>query len=486
MYQARGDTRLARQLVNIAFVVDVLLLFVTACTFATTNWSVVDVFALLVSVAVGCYAWRAGLPFEWLLERKFKAVCNGVGMKAVSTSYRYGLVGAARGDTKIIYPKLRRVCGDRDAWTGYISPFLGHDLDTYIKHTAAYALAFYAPFVLFDIAENGLIRMRVGSVQVPATYDHEAQLNFQVAQVDRGVIQADEWYMPPIGSQSKPRLLLDDRLAVLKAVPMALDINGRSWTMPIEGQHVLVAGRTGSGKGSWVWTLVLGIAPAIDAGYCRIWALDPKRVELALGRRFFHKYADTMDGMVVLIEEFLVEMQARGDAMQGVVRKFTPSIETPLNVLFIDELAYITTLLPDKKLKDRGMQALTTILTQGRAMGYSVVGVIQDPRKETLPNRDSFPIRVALGLAEKQIVDMVLGAGAYDAGATCDKIPLFDAGAGVGFVISETNVKPLCVRAPWVSDEVIRGGPLLNGGQTRLLQASTSVVQQKEMVLDAD
>jgi len=239
-------------------------------------------------------------------------------------------------------------------------------------------------------------------------------------------------------------------------VPMAQTIDGRTWSMPIEGQHLLVAGRTGSGKSSWIWSLVFGVEPAINAGVCRIWAIDPKKVELAIGKHWFYKYANGSADMVALIEEFLHEMQVRGDAMHGVIRKFTPSAATPLNILLIDELAYMTSLLPDKKLRDRGMAALTTILTQGRAIGFSCVGAIQDPRKEVLSSRDSYPIRVALGLAEKQLVDMVLGAGAHDKNAHCEQLPLGAAGAGVGYVISEENNQPLCVRAAWCSDEAIK------------------------------
>ena len=53
--------------------------------------------------------------------------------------------------------------------------------------------------------------------------------------------------------------------------------------------------------------------------------------------------------------------------------------------------------------------ALATLTTQGRAVGYSVVAALQDPRKEVLNIRNLFPDKVALRLDEPSQVDLVLG-----------------------------------------------------------------------------
>jgi hypothetical protein len=48
----------------------------------------------------------------------------------------------------------------------------------------------------------------------------------------------------------------------------------------------------------------------------------------------------------------------------------------------------------------------------------------------------------------------VLGDNMYEAGAYCDQIPLTE--PGVAYVISETTLKPVCVRAAWVDDAAIQ------------------------------
>jgi S-DNA-T family DNA segregation ATPase FtsK/SpoIIIE len=143
------------------------------------------------------------------------------------------------------------------------------------------------------------------------------------------------------------------------------------------------------------------------------------------------------------------------DRLAGRARRFEPSVEHPLNVLVIDELGYMSALLPDRKLRAEAEQLMSAILALGRSVGFVVVGALQDPRKETLGFRDLFPTRVAMRLP-KPMVDLVLGSGMYDAGAQCDLIPPRGAGAGVAFVVDEGSTLPMCIRVDWSSDELIR------------------------------
>jgi len=249
----------------------------------------------------------------------------------------------------------------------------------------------------------------------------------------------------------------EPELALLQAVPVAKDIDGRTWHMAIEGQHVFIAGRTGAGKNSYTWSLVLHLAPAWQAGLVRFYGCDPKKVELSIGRGWWDGYADTDEGMVELLEQCVSDMQARLNQMQGVARAFTPSPATPLNVIILDEMAYLSVYMPDKKLRERADKAVRTLLSQGRAPGYAVVAVLLDPRVEACGYRNMFPLRIAGGLNEAKQVDMVLGEGMLEAGALSHQIPVGKAGAGVAYVLDAENMmKPLMVRSPRCSDEIIQ------------------------------
>src|SRR5262249_33841290 len=141
----------------------------------------------------------------------------------------------------------------------------------------------------------------------------------------------------------------------------------------------------------------------------------------------------------------------------GRQREHTPTREHPFTVIVVDEVAFLTAYQPDRKMRERIMNALATLTTQGRAAGYSVVAALQDPRKDVLAIRNLVPDRIAMRLDEPEQVDMVLGDGARDRGAACELISTNPAvGAGVAFVCLEADPDPVRVRAGWVTDTDIR------------------------------
>jgi len=233
--------------------------------------------------------------------------------------------------------------------------------------------------------------------------------------------------------------------------------DGSPWLLRLLGSHVLIAGATGSGKGSVIWSAVRAMLPAILGGWAQVWALDPKRMELSFGRDLFTRYADQAADMVRLLEDAVTEMHERAGRFAGATRTFTPSIAFPFLVVLVDELAFLTAYQPDRDLRKRAEAAIATLTSQGRSVGVCVVGALQDPRKDVISLRNLFPTRIALRLDESDQVDMVLGDGARDRGALADQIsPLPETGAGVGYVRLEGSPHVVRVRAAYVTDDDIR------------------------------
>jgi DNA segregation ATPase FtsK/SpoIIIE, S-DNA-T family len=136
--------------------------------------------------------------------------------------------------------------------------------------------------------------------------------------------------------------------------------------------------------------------------------------------------------------------------LRGKARLHVPTVEEPLIVVVVDEMATLTAYGSDRKAKVEAEQLLGLLLSQGRAVGVSVVGALQDPSKEVMSLRQLFPIRIALRLAEASQVTMVLGPGARDRGARCDEIP--DTLPGVGYVAQDGTAELIRVRACHVTD----------------------------------
>ena len=246
----------------------------------------------------------------------------------------------------------------------------------------------------------------------------------------------------------------------LKALPVGRCEDGSLFTIRLHGTHLLIAGATGAGKGSYLWGLVRALLLAMVAGIVRVHACDPKLMELAFGRGLFEKfgkYAADPAAIADLLEADVAEMQARAARFAGRQREHTPTPEFPFVVVLVDEVAFLTAYQSDRKLRERILAALATLTTQGRAVGYCVVAALQDPRKEVLNIRNLFPDKIALRLDELTQVDLVLGDGAHDRGARCEDISADPAtGAGVGFMRLEASPDPVRVRAAFVSDTDIQ------------------------------
>ncbi|MGI9100769.1 MAG: FtsK/SpoIIIE domain-containing protein [Solirubrobacteraceae bacterium] len=259
--------------------------------------------------------------------------------------------------------------------------------------------------------------------------------------------------------ETVPALPVPDEVD-LRAVAIGRQENGEPWRLPVRGEHLLTAGMMGSGKGSVLWSILRGLAPAIRDGRVAVWAIDPKGgMELGPGRALYVRFAvptatdRPYDEIVELLEDLVKVMQQRALGLDGVTRLHEPTSTDPQIVLVIDEIANLTAYLTDRKVKDRIKQALGLLLTQGRAVGISVIAALQDPRREVIELRNLFPLRVALRLDTPNEVDMVLGDGAHEQGASCDRIPR--SLPGVGYVRVEGIREPTRVRAAKITDEDI-------------------------------
>jgi S-DNA-T family DNA segregation ATPase FtsK/SpoIIIE len=230
---------------------------------------------------------------------------------------------------------------------------------------------------------------------------------------------------------------------------------GKPWLVPLGGSaaHTLVAGASGAGKNSHMWAPLISVAPAIRDGLVRVSGIDPKGMELAYGRGIFHRYAVSGAEVVALLDELVAAMNARKSEFAGTVRSVPITRENPLELVEFDEIAALTK-YTDRKTREAITERVALLTTQGRALGFTVRGYVQEPTKDTVPVRELFPRRICLRVTSKTHVGMVLGDQAYERGAWANRIPESD--AGTGYVWGEGIREPLRVRAGWVPDETVK------------------------------
>jgi S-DNA-T family DNA segregation ATPase FtsK/SpoIIIE len=227
---------------------------------------------------------------------------------------------------------------------------------------------------------------------------------------------------------------------------------GTGWRLPVLGQHILVAGATGSGKGSVLWSVIAALAPGVWAGWVRLLVVDPKGgMEFGRGQQLFTEFAyDNGDQTLGMLRAATDVMQQRAQRLRGHTRLHAPTVAEPLIVLIVDEIASLTAYIGDRKIRTEVEQLVGLLLSQGRAVGVSVIAAVQDPSKDVLPIRQLFSLRVGLRMTEASQTAMVLGTAAREAGAVCDQIPIST--PGVGYVCADGSAEPLRVRAFNVTD----------------------------------
>ncbi|MFC4853643.1 FtsK/SpoIIIE domain-containing protein [Actinophytocola glycyrrhizae] len=312
------------------------------------------------------------------------------------------------------------------------------------------------------------VRVRLVPGQKPEDFDEAAR----ALAVARGVTRCQVRELSPnvVSIDFQRRNLLAGTVGCLDLVDLAdvpganIDLTkvwsgqtdyGVDWHQSLRDSHTLHAGVTGAGKGAQMWCPLVSIAPAIRDGLVRVSGIDPKGMELAYGRRIFHRYAVTGKDALALLDDLIGVMDRRKAEFAGRLRSVPISRDNPLEIVEFDEIGALIRYIGDRKTREAITERVALLTTQGRALGCTVRGYVQEPTKDTVPVRELFPRRICLRVATKSHVGMVLGDQAYERGAWANRIG--EGEPGVGYLFGEGIREPLRVRGGWVPDDVIKG-----------------------------
>jgi S-DNA-T family DNA segregation ATPase FtsK/SpoIIIE len=195
------------------------------------------------------------------------------------------------------------------------------------------------------------VRIRLVPGQKPEDFDEAARAlasarrvtRCQVRELTPNVVSIDfqrrNLLADPVACSDLATLAtLDGKSVDLRRVFSGRTEYGQDWHVPLAGGHTLVAGSTGAGKNSAMWCPLVSIAPAIRDGLVRVSGIDPKGMELAYGRRIFHRYAVTGTDALTVLDDLTAAMHARKAQFAGQVRSVPISPEHPLELLEFDEI----------------------------------------------------------------------------------------------------------------------------------------------------
>jgi len=241
-----------------------------------------------------------------------------------------------------------------------------------------------------------------------------------------------------------------------RRIPIGMDEFGQPFTVSLLGGTLCASGSIGAGKAGVEWNIMRGIAPAMRAGLVRNIGIDPKIKELMQGRALFAEgdYATGPEDTVALLERVVADMQRHNqrDGEQG-ERDFEPRQGRPLTVVWVDEGAPLVRYWP-RSIRSKIDDLLGLILTQGRAAGYTVVFLIQEPTKDTFTLRDLFTRRLALRLPTESHTDAALIEDAVEYGALCHQIS--ESTPGVLFSLQDGARSTVRARLGYVENHHVR------------------------------
>ena len=252
---------------------------------------------------------------------------------------------------------------------------------------------------------------------------------------------------------------------------------GRDWYQSLVGGHTLVAGATGAGKNSHGW------CPSSPSPRTSATALCgcPGSTRRAWSWRTGGGSSTATPSPPATPSPCWTTsspgMEARKLIFAGSHRMVPISREHPVELLEFDEIGALIRYVGDRKTREAIIDRVALLNTQGRALGFTVRGYVQEPTKDTVPVRELFPRRICLRVASKTHVAMVLGDQAYDRGAWANRIG--ESEPGIGYLFGEGIREPLRVRAGWVSDDTIKeleafvtgAIPTMTSGQVLVLPA---------------
>jgi DNA segregation ATPase FtsK/SpoIIIE, S-DNA-T family len=246
------------------------------------------------------------------------------------------------------------------------------------------------------------------------------------------------------------RVSLGPVLSIFDPVFIGLDEFGHPVRVPLIYRNMLIGGEPGAGKSALLNLIVAHAALSPD---CRLVLVDGKLVELGQWRRCADEFVGpSIDRALSVLRRLQIMMDRRYAYLLGCERrKVVPDDAFTPYLLAIDEIAYFSATVGDKKRREEFAELLRDLVARGRAVGQIVVAATQRPSSDIIPTslRDLFAWRFAGRCTTNSSSDIVLGQGWAQQGWSANTIS--PTNPGLGLLIAEGGV-PQLVKTAYLSD----------------------------------
>jgi S-DNA-T family DNA segregation ATPase FtsK/SpoIIIE len=243
-------------------------------------------------------------------------------------------------------------------------------------------------------------------------------------------------------------------LSIFDPVHLGIDENGEHVYVDLAERNMLLGGEPGGGKSNALNLITAHGALSADA---KLILIDGKQVELGYWRHCADMFiGPDIKAAIAAFTEFRQIMNRRYRRLLAAgQRKITRESGEPVYLVVIDEYAYFSATVGDRKQQGDFAALTRDLVARGRAAGVIVILATQRPSHQVIdPSlRDLFGYRWAFRCTTDSSSDTVLGHGWASEGYSAAIIdPL---ARGVSWLLSETGV-PRRVKAAYLTDDDIR------------------------------
>jgi S-DNA-T family DNA segregation ATPase FtsK/SpoIIIE len=200
--------------------------------------------------------------------------------------------------------------------------------------------------------------------------------------------------------------------------------------------HVLIAGRTGSGKTELARTMIASLAMYNRLGEVQLVLIDPKG-------RGFTPFASLPHLLYPMVEDIEGALEVLGRLVVEMERRDREKVTLPQVVVFIDELADLM-LMGGKKIE----HLLTRLLQRGRGAGIHLVACVQKPTVAVIGSlvKSNFPVRIVGSVVSPEDAKVATGL----AGTGAERL------LGRGDFLVVANGQVMRLQAAYVSAQEIQ------------------------------
>ena len=243
-------------------------------------------------------------------------------------------------------------------------------------------------------------------------------------------------------------------LSMFDPVHLGLDEHGQDVYVWLAERNMLLGGEPGGGKSSAINLITAHGALSAD---CKLVLIDGKQVELGPWRHCADIFVGpSITAAITALTRLQQIMNDRYDTLLAAgLRKISRTSGEPIYLVLIDEYAYFSATVGDRKQQAEFAALTRDLVARGRAAGIIVILATQRPSHQVIdPSlRDLFGYRWAFRCTTDSSSDTVLGHGWASEGYTAADIdPL---ARGVSWLLSETGT-PRRIKAAYLTDQQIK------------------------------